>query len=62
MHVDIKKKDSSTIEPLTTESYEVFANLVEGKWYNFHVTGLRDTTWDHFPMIVSVDEINDPNQ
>lgn len=62
LHVDVKRKGSSTIEPLTTESYEVFANLLENKWYDFHTTGVRDTKWDHFPMIVSVDEITDPNQ
>lgn len=57
LHIDVKRRDSNVIEPMTTESYDVFANLIENNWYNFNVVGVRDEKWNHFPIIVSVEEI-----
>lgn len=62
LHVDVKRQGSDFVESLITDSYTVFANLSEDKWYTFHVVGVRNEYWELFPKIESADKIPDQNR
>lgn len=67
--VEVRREGSDFVETLNNvddvfqgklNSATVYANLLEGEWYQFKVRGIRNETWSMFPNIEQVSKVSKP--